>query len=45
MDPLSAVVITISLGGIAGAVYAAQREARRHRQLSTNYYEDELSAR
>ena len=40
MDPLSAIVITISLGGIAGAVYAAQREARHHRYLGTHHHED-----
>jgi hypothetical protein len=40
MDPLSAIVITISLGGIAGAVYAAQREARHHRHLGTDHHED-----
>jgi hypothetical protein len=40
MDPLSAIVITITLGGIAGAVYAAQREARHHRHLGTDRHED-----
>jgi hypothetical protein len=40
MDPLSAIVITISLGGIAGAVYGAQREARYHRHLGTDHHED-----
>jgi hypothetical protein len=40
MDPLSAILITISLGGIAGAVYAAQIEARHHRHLGTDRHED-----
>ena len=39
MDPLSAIVITISLGGVAGAVYAAQIEARHHRDLSADHHE------
>jgi hypothetical protein len=43
MDPLSAIVIAISLGGIAGAVYAAQREARHHRQLGADHHEDHTS--
>jgi hypothetical protein len=43
MDPLSAIVITLSLGGIAGAVYAAQLEARRHRQLGADRHDDERS--
>ena len=43
MDPLSAIVITVSLGGLAGAVYAAQLEARRHRHIGADYHEDELS--
>jgi hypothetical protein len=37
MDPLSAIVITISVGGIAGAVYAAQLEARHHRKLGADH--------
>jgi hypothetical protein len=40
MDPLSAILITVSLGSIAGAVYAAQIEARHQRQIGTNYHED-----
>jgi hypothetical protein len=40
MDPLAAIAITLSLGGIAGAVDAAQREARRHRHLGTDHHED-----
>ena len=39
-DPLSAIQITVSLGDIAGAVYAAQIEARHQRQIGTNYHED-----
>ena len=34
MNPLAAIVIALSLCGIAGAVYAAQREARHHRHLA-----------
>jgi ABC-type branched-subunit amino acid transport system permease subunit len=45
MDPLSAFVIAVSLSGVAGAVYAAQREARHHRQISADYHEDQPSAR
>jgi hypothetical protein len=40
MDPLSAILITISLGGIAGAVYAAQIEARHQRHIGTDHHED-----
>ena len=39
MDPLAAIVIALSLCGIAGAVYAAQREARHHRHLA-DHHED-----
>ena len=32
--------VTLTLSGLAGAVYAAQIEARHHRQIGTNYHED-----
>jgi ABC-type branched-subunit amino acid transport system permease subunit len=41
MDPLSAIVITVGFAGLAGAVYAAQIEARHHRQIGTDYHGDE----
>jgi hypothetical protein len=45
MDPVSALLVAVSLGTVAGAVYAAQCEARHHRHLSTTHHEDERSAR
>jgi hypothetical protein len=36
MDPLTALMVTLSFGGIAGAVYAAQIEARHQRQIGTD---------
>ena len=40
MDPLTALMVTLTFSGIAGAVYAAQIEARHHRQIGTDYHED-----
>ena len=40
MDPLTALMVTLSLSGIEGAVYAAQIEARHHRQIGTSYHEN-----
>ena len=40
MDPLTALMVTLIISGIAGAVYAAQIEARHQRQIGTNYHED-----
>jgi hypothetical protein len=45
MDPLTALMVTLSISGIAGAVYAAQIEARHHRQIGTDHYQDDTSGR
>ena len=45
MDPLTALLVTLSISCLAGAVYAAQIEARHHRQIGADNHKDELSAR